>query len=201
MRLRGRDALVLFVVGAGGGLIGDACHVVAGVTTYLDESLPFIWKSQLWFPIAVGLATVSVGEVRLRLGPTRQGGDMMEGLAAIASVVGIYALTAAMADEEPLTTTVLIWCLALLVLARFGDGRPALICATLAAILGPLAEVAIVEADMAAYSTQVDGYLGVAEWLPALYFAFGVVAARLTELLAAPRLASGPEGGAGKDAG
>lgn len=183
MRLSGRSALALFGIGAVGGLAGDACHVAAGTTTYLDESLPFIWKSQLWFPVAVGLATVTAGEVRLRLGPACTDGDLTEALAAIASVIGIYALTAAVTDEDPLAATVLIWCLALLVFARFGDGRPALVCAVLAAVLGPLAEVVVVEADLARYAETADGYLGVAEWLPALYFAFGVVAARLAEML------------------
>ena len=32
------------------------------------------------------------------------------------------------------------------------------------------------------YAPSADGLSGVAEWLPALYFAFGIVAARLAEL-------------------
>ena len=184
MRLGTRQALMLFGIGAAGGLVGDACHVAAGTTTYLDETLPFVWKSQLWFPVAVGLATVTTGEVRARLGPLRPGGDPVEAAAAIASVIGLYALTAIVTGEAPLTATVLIWALAVLIAARFGGGTPALACAALAAILGPLAEVLIVEADLAMYAPSADGLLGVAEWLPALYFAFGIVAARLTELLA-----------------
>ena len=33
------------------------------------------------------------------------------------------------------------------------------------------------------YAPSADGLFGVAEWLPALYFAFGIVAARLAELI------------------
>ena len=73
MRLSGRQTLALFGIGALGGLIGDACHVYAGTTEYLKDDIPFIWKSQFWFPIAVGLATVATGEVRLRLAPPRPG--------------------------------------------------------------------------------------------------------------------------------
>ena len=69
-----------------------------------------------------------------------------------------------------------------MIAARFGGGTPALICAIAAAILGPLAEILIVEADLAMYAPSADGLAGVAEWLPALYFAFGIVAARLAEL-------------------
>ena len=183
VRLSPRQALILFVVGAAGGLIGDACHVATGTTTYLDETFPFIWNSQLWFPIAVGLVTVTTGELRLRLGPPRPGHNPIEAAAAIASVVGLYALTAVVTDEDPLTATVLIWSLAILIAARFGGGIPALVCAVLAAILGPLAEILIVEADLAMYAPSADGLFGVAEWLPALYFAFGIVAARLAELI------------------
>lgn len=182
MRLSPRQALFLFVIGAAGGLVGDACHVASGTTEYLDTSLPFIWKSQLWFPLAVGLATVATGDLRLRLGPAREDGDWVEGAAAIGSVIALYALTAVVTDEDPLTSTVLIWTLAIVIAARFGGGRPAIICAVLAAVLGPLAEILVVETDLARYSPSADGLGGVAEWLPALYFAFGVVASRLAEL-------------------
>jgi hypothetical protein len=190
VRLDRRQAVALFAIGALGGLVGDACHVATGTTTYLDETFPFIWKSQLWFPVAVGIATVSIGELRLRLGPPRPGNNPVEAAAAIASVIALYALTAAMTDEEPLTATVLIWSLAILIAARFGGGMPALVCAVAAALLGPLAEILIVEAELAMYAPSADGLLGVAEWLPALYFAFGIVAARLAELIPATR----PEG-------
>ena len=187
MRLDRRQAVALFAIGALGGLVGDACHVATGTTTYLDETFPFIWKSQLWFPIAVGIATVSIGELRLRLGPPRPGNNPVEAAAAIASVIGLYALTAAMTDEEPLTATVLVWSLAILIAARVGGGTPALACAVAAAVIGPLAEILIVEAELAMYAPSADGLLGVAEWLPALYFAFGIVAARLAELIPATR--------------
>jgi hypothetical protein len=183
VRLDVRQALILFVIGAVGGLIGDACHVATGTTTYLDETFPFIWNSQLWFPIAVGLATVATGETRLRLGPPRLGSNPVEAAAAIASVIALYALTAVVTDEDPLAATVLVWSLAILIAARFGGGIPALVCAVLAAILGPLAEILIVDADLAMYAPSADGLIGVAEWLPALYFAFGIVAARLAELI------------------
>lgn len=86
MRLSPRQALILFAVGAAGGLIGDACHVSTGTTTYLDDTFPFIWKSQLWFPIAVGLATVATGETRLRLGPPRPGHNPVESATAISTL-------------------------------------------------------------------------------------------------------------------
>ena len=77
--------------------------------------------------------------------------------------------------------------LAVLVACWLGGGCPALVCGLAAAIVGPLAEIVIVELDLAEYSRHADKLGGVALWLPALYFAFGFVAARLAELLVARR--------------
>jgi hypothetical protein len=49
--------------------------------------LLFAIGSQLWVPVLVGLATASLGELRLRLGPARRGLDGWTGVAAIAAVL------------------------------------------------------------------------------------------------------------------
>lgn len=189
MRLTARELVILFAIGAAGGLVGDAGHVQAGTTTYLDESLPFVWESALWFPILVGLATASLGELRLRLGPTRPGFDLRVTIAAIAAVLAIYALTALTFDEPEGPATTLVLMLAVIVVCWLADGWPAIICGLVAAAAGPLAEILIVELDLAEYADSSDTLFGVALWLLALYLAFGVVAARLAELLVALRRA------------
>jgi hypothetical protein len=190
VRLSPRELLILFAVGAAGGLVGDAGHVQSGTTIYLDDATPFIWESALWFPILVGLATASLGDLRLRLGPPRPGFDARVGIGAIASVLAIYAITALVHDEPEGPATTLIVMLAVLVACWLGGGRPAIICGLAAAIVGPLAEILIVELDLAEYAPTADSLFGVALWLPALYFAFGVVVARLAELLVARRYPS-----------
>ncbi len=187
MKLTPRELSILFAIGAAGGLIGDAGHVQSGTTTYLDDASPLVWESALWFPILVGLATASLGELRLRLGPPRPGFDLRVGLAAIASVLAIYAVTALVFDQPEGPATVLVVTLAVLVACGLGGGMPALVCGIAAAIAGPVAEIVIVELELAAYAPSADTLLGVALWLPALYFAFGFVAARLAELLIAGR--------------
>jgi hypothetical protein len=187
MRLSGKELLTLFLVGAAGGLIGDAGHVQAGTTTYLDDETPFIWESALWFPILVGLATASLGELRLRLGPPRPGFDPQIAIGAIASVLALYAVTALVYDEPEGPATTLIVMLAVLIASWLAGGRPAIVCGLAAAIAGPVAEIVIVELDLAEYADSADTLFGVALWLPALYFAFGFVAARLAELLVARR--------------
>ena len=69
LKLGGAGLALLFVIGAGGGLIGDMCHVESGTTVYLEDPLPYVWKSQLWFPFMVGGGTVALGWLRVRLGP------------------------------------------------------------------------------------------------------------------------------------
>jgi hypothetical protein len=186
-KLSAGELAILFAIGAVGGLVGDAGHVQSGTTTYLDDTTPFVWRSALWFPILVGLATASLGELRLRLGPARPGFDARTGLAAIAAVLAIYAITALVHDapEEPATTLIVM--LAVIVACWLAGGRPAIVCGLAAAVAGPVAEIVIVKLDLARYAPTADTLFGVALWLPALYFAFGFVAARLAELLVARR--------------
>ena len=189
MRLQPTELLLLFAVGAAGGLIGDAGHVQAGTTTYLDDATPFVWESALWFPALVGLATASLAVLRLRLGPPRPGYDLRVAVAAIAAVLALYALTAVVYDEPVKPAFVLVTVLAILIAFRLDGGSPALVSGLAAAVAGPVAEILIVELDLAEYSPSADSLFGVALWLPALYFAFGFVAARLAELLVARRRA------------
>jgi hypothetical protein len=184
-RLEPQALLALFALGAAGGLVGDEGHVASGTTRYLSHALPFVWKSQLWFPLLVGGATCAVAEVRLALGPARAEGGIAEGAAAVASIVGLYALTALVRHSPLEPATALIYALAALVARRFADGRAALACGVLAAVLGPVTEIVLVAAGLCEYTSGVDGLFGVAPWLPALYFAFGIVGARLAELFAA----------------
>ena len=69
------------------------------------------------------------------------------------------------------------------------------LCGLVAAVAGPLAEIVIVELEPARYAESADSLFGVALWLPALYFAFGVVAATLAELLVAARPSSATKSG------
>jgi hypothetical protein len=80
------------------------------------------------------------------------------------------------------TLGVITWC-------ALGDG-PAVICGVLAAVVGPVVEIVLVDVGVFRYSKTCDQLFGVAPWLLPLYFAFGVVGALLGELAARPRGAS-----------
>jgi hypothetical protein len=124
--------------------------------------------------------------LRLWLGPTRPGVDGRLAAAIIAAVIGIYAVTALVADEAEGPSTVLVLMLAVLVVAWIADG-PGLICGLVIAVVGPAVEILFVELELSRYGTFADGLLGVGPWLPPLYLAFGAGVARLAELLVARR--------------
>lgn len=71
------------------------------------------------------------------------------------------------------------WCV-------LGDG-PGAVCGLLAAIGEPFVEAALAGAGVFRYADDSDALFGVAPWLPALYFAFGVVVAVLAEIAAKVR--------------
>jgi hypothetical protein len=185
MRPTPRELLILFTAGAAGGLIGDAANVDAGITRYLDHSVPFVWRSPIWFPVLVGVATACVGVVRLQLGPVRPDSDLRVAIAAGASAVAIYAITS-LVDNDEAAAVVLVTALGILTACAFAD-RQGLICGLIAMAAGPLVEIAIVQLDLSEYTSPNDGLYGVGPTLPGLYLAFGVAAARITEALVASR--------------
>ena len=178
----------LFAIGAIGGLIGDMCHVVSGTTVYLEDPLPYIWKSQLWFPLMVGGGTAALGWIGVRFGATAAGPELddprREAAAMIASVLGLYALTAIVRGEPSAVGIVLCYSVAGLICARFARDRVDWLCAGLATVFGVGTEMVLSAAGVFEYAGDIEQIIGVAAWLPALYLAYGVVAARLGVLLA-----------------
>lgn len=182
---------VLFVVGAAGGLIGDMCHVESGTTVYLEDPLPFVWKSQLWFPLMVGGGTAALGWIRVRLaGPGGGRGGPRDAVAMIASVLGLYALTAIVRGEPQASGAVAAYAVGALICARYARDRVDVLCGVLAAIFGVGTEIVLSATGVFEYAGDVEQVAGVAIWLPALYLAYGVVAARLGSLLADGRAGS-----------
>jgi hypothetical protein len=176
----------LFTLGAAASLIGDHSHVETGTTEYLTDAVPFIWSSPIWFPLLVAMATVSLAELRLRLRAPRTSVTARQGLAGVAAVIGIYIITALEHPAPALPVTVLIYSLAVITWCALGDG-PGAVCGVLAAIGGPIVEAVIAGAGVFRYADDSNALFGVAPWLPALYFAFGVVVAVLAEIAAKDR--------------
>lgn len=178
----------LFTIGAVGGLIGDMCHVQSGTTVYLEDPLPYIWESQLWFPLMVGGGTAALGWIAVRLGASASEAELhdpiREAAAMTASVLGLYALTAVVRGEPASVGIVLCYSVAALICARFARDRVDFLCAALAALFGVGTEIILSSAGVFEYAGDVEQILGVAAWLPALYLPYGVVAARLGVMIA-----------------
>lgn len=184
MQLRIPGIALLFVIGGVAGLIGDHGHVVTGTLVYLPAShrVPFVWTSPIWFPALVGGATALLAELRLHLGAARTTVTARQGLGGVAGIVGAYAVTALAHTASVFVSTVLICAMAAITWSALGD-RFAVVCGVAIAIVGPAVEVAIEALDVFRYTHGSDGLFGVAPWLIPLYFAFGVVAALLGEIV------------------
>jgi hypothetical protein len=184
------QAVFLFLVGAVASLVGDHSHVATGTTHYFETALtsavPFVWSSPIWFPILVGAATVSLAEIRLHLADPRTTVTGRQGLAGVAAVVGMYVTTALVHDAPAVPGTALIVAMAVITWCVLGD-KQSVVCGVIAAVVGPVVEIVLVETGVFAYLPGSDGLFGVGPFLPPLYFAFGVVVALLGELCAKSR--------------
>jgi len=173
-------AAVIAVLGAAIGLAGDACHVASGTTHYDVEGMPTVWRSAVWFPVSVGLAVLLAAWVSDRSGfPAARRRTRAEVPAGAAAVLALYALTAVLRHQPTTVSVVLTASLAVLVWAWWDPSRGALLVAVTAAVLGPLAEMAVSAAGLAHYAADADGLGGVAPWLPSVYFAAGAVSSRI----------------------
>lgn len=181
--------VALLLIGAVGGLIGDAGHVVSATTVYLDDSLPFVWESQLWFPLMVGAGTVALGWIRVAFGPDdfevrSPLGPAFDALAMIAAVVGLYLLTAAVIELDPVISVAGVYAATALIVVAYARSGWDLTCGLLAVVGGVGTEMLFAALELFEYTAEVPAFLGVATWLPGLYLAYGVVAGRLGLMLA-----------------
>jgi len=185
-RISGGGLFALFALGAAGGLIGDMCHVVSGTTVYLEDPLPYVWRSQLWFPLMVGGGTAALGWIRVRFGPPAEGAGagIGEVVSMVAAVVGLYALTALVRGEPGEVAVVIVLAAAALICARFARSGFDLLCGALAAVVGMTTEAVMAAVGAFEYASDVPQVAGAATWLLGLYMAYGVVVARLGVALA-----------------
>jgi hypothetical protein len=177
-------ALRVFLLGFTVGLAGDACHVVSGTTRYEWDGVPEIWHSAIWFPFLVGAGVLALAFAggRSRL-PAARERSALELLGAAGAVLALYALTATLSDQPELVGIVLVSALGVAVWAWWDPSPGAALGGAIAAVAGPLAEIAVVASGASSYAPDSDGLLGVAPWLPGLYFAAGAVAFRLWPVL------------------
>jgi len=184
--------LVVFLLGFGIGLAGDACHVASGTTAYDWDGVPTLWNSAIWFPFVVGLAVLAAAEAGHRLDLPTRARTRVDVVIGAAVVLALYALTAALRGQPMTVSVVLCAAIAVAVWAWWCPTSRSLAVAMVAAILGPLAEMGVAASGAAHYASDADALGGVAPWLPCLYFAAGAVASGILGALTGTRAAAEP---------
>ncbi len=169
-----RTAVTIAALGFVVALAGDACHVASGATRYEWDGVPEIWRSQVWFPFLVAGAVLAAAWSGRRDARVRSPADVVLGAAL---VLALYALTAVVDGEPATVSVVLCGAVAIAIWAWWDPAPVAFAVALSAAVLGPLAEIMLVELGAASYAD--DALFGVAPWLPCLYFGAGAVASGL----------------------
>jgi hypothetical protein len=178
--------LTIVLLGAAVALAGDACHVASGTTQYKWDGVPAIWRSAIWFPVLVAggvLALALAGRdlaARLPAARVRTRADVAP---AAGAVLGLYALTAVVHDQPDTVSVVLTAAIAVVIWGVWDPSPGAAIGGAVAAVTGPLVEILVVAIGAAEYGPGSDQLIGVAPWLPCLYFAAGAVAFRLWDAL------------------
>jgi hypothetical protein len=178
-------ALVIAALGFGVGLAGDACHVASGTTRYDWTGVPEIWRSRLWFPVLLSAAVLGGAWAGGRSGlPAARARGRVDVVLGAAVVLALYALTAALRHQPDTVSVVLTGAIAVAVWAWWDPSPGAFAFALGAAVLGPAVEALLVAAGAASYAD--DALVGVAPWLPCLYFAAGAVVSGLWSAVGAP---------------
>ncbi len=181
----------LFALGAGIALVGDASHVQAGITEYLWDDVPTIWKSAIWFPLVVGSAVAIGGWLGSRFSLPRSARGRRDALIGAALVLALYCLTTVVADAPSIAANALLWALAIAIWLWWDNSLAALCFAAVAAVIGPAAEIVFVELGASRYLPGHDELFGVAPWLMPLYFATGAILSGIFRALQS----TGPEDG------
>jgi hypothetical protein len=165
----------LFAIGVVIALVGDAGHVDNGITEYLWNDVPTVWKSAVWFPILVGSAVATTAWLGSQFGAPAPDRDRRDALIASALVLALYCLTSVVADESRIVANGICWSVSVAIWLWWDPSTKALVFALVAMVVGPVAEIAMVELGASQYTAGHDQLLGVAPWLMPLYFAVGAV--------------------------
>src|SRR3990170_4138664 len=112
--------LLVFLLGFGIGLAGDATHVASGTTAYDWDGVPTLWNSAIWFPFVVGLAVLGAAEAGHRLDLPSRARTRVAVVIGAAVVLALYALTPALRGAPTTVSVVLCGAIAVAVWAWWG---------------------------------------------------------------------------------
>lgn len=184
-------AVIVFLIGALTSLCGDACHIASGTTRYLGDGVPMVWRSAVWFPLVVGVSIVGAAASGRRSGLPHRHRTLADLVLAVGAVLAFYALTAMLRGQPTVVAVTLCASIAVAIWAWWDPSPEALAVAAGASVLGPVGEIGLVRAGLVSYAPGSDGLMGVAPWLPCLYFAAGAVASGLWKVVGGAAVSPG----------
>ncbi len=189
------SVLILFLIGAIMGPLGDWFHVISETTAYPPGVYAFYFgKQPYWVPLLFGTAAVAIGlshpQMDRWLGaPTsRPGSRGIDGvILGIAAFLGIYAMSAFAPLETGSTLDSVLAVSALLLWWAADRTWQGLLLAVLTAAVGTAVEIYLVQQRAYVYLSPKDNFYGVGSWLPWLYVAASVAVGNLGRFLREPR--------------
>jgi hypothetical protein len=182
-----RDLLVLFMVGAVFGSLGDLTHVLTGTTTYppLVYGIYFFGLLPYWVPLLFGTAGIAIGASHpwadRWLGGGTRPGTRTWGLVAAGSsaFLGLDALSGWLPRDSLGIASVVLAAGALGLWIWLDRTWQGLVLAAATALVGTAFEVMLIRRGIFAYRPQLSGLAGAAPWLPWLYVAASVAVGNL----------------------
>lgn len=194
MTVRWRLIIPLFFAGFFLGTLGDYCHVIsrtdaypAHVYRYYLAGVPF------WVPFVFGVAALAIGLSHLEadrwLGPswTRPGaGSALVVAYGLAVFVGLYALSGFL-RFSPIINHLILALGALSIWLGLDRTWQGLLLAFATAIVGSVAEIAMVRLGVFFYYPRAAHLLGVPDWLPWLYVGASVAVGNFARYLSRDR--------------
>jgi len=174
--------LILFALGFFLGPIGDYCHTISQTTGYPPEVYGYYFFGiPFWVPFLFGTASLAVGvshpNLDRRLGPSTPRPGEKNGLVASLGVLvflGLYALSGFLPYKIGPGDDLILAGAALLVWALFDRTWQGIFLGLLTAAIGTGIEILLIKVGAFYYIAPNDSLLGVASWLPSLYFSASV---------------------------
>jgi len=202
-----KRVLLLFVLGAILGPVGDSFHVVSGTTDYPPNLFHlYFWRLPFWVPLIFGVAGVAIGTSHPQMDrwlgapPDRPGSRSFAAVVfGIASFLGIYAMTAFVPLRSGGSLDVLIALSAISVWLLLDRTWQGLVLAAMTALVGTFTEISLVHVGAFWYLPPKNLLFGVGSWLPWLYVSASVAVGNLGRYLLASSAVTG--GVSGKLAG
>ncbi|HCU23497.1 MAG TPA: hypothetical protein DF383_00655 [Deltaproteobacteria bacterium] len=186
-----RQILVLFLVGAVFGPLGDAFHVISGTNDYPQGVFGlYLWRQPWWVPLVFGSAALAIGLSHPQLdhwlhapAQRRGSGSILTVIYGVAAFLVVYAMTAFVPLPTGGWLDITIATAALFVWFDLDRTWQGLVLAAMTAGVGTAVEITMVHQGYFSYLPPKNNFYGVPSWLPWLYVSASVGVGNLGRFL------------------